>query len=107
MDPTNKLLHHSTIRRLEGEAVRDSMLAVSGRLNPLVGGPPVEVYLTDFMHGRGRPSSGPLDGDGRRSIYTSIRRNFLPSFMVAFDMPNPFQAMGRRNVTNVPAQRWC
>ena len=104
MDPTNKLLHHSTIRRLEGEAVRDSMLAVSGRLNPLVGGPPVEVYLTDFMHGRGRPSSGPLDGDGRRSIYTSIRRNFLPSFMVAFDMPNPFQAMGRRNVTNVPAQ---
>jgi hypothetical protein len=33
-----------------------------------------------------------------------VRRNFLPGFLLAFDMPVPFQAMGRRNVTNVPAQ---
>ena len=60
--------------------------------------------MTEFHDGRGRPTSGPLDGDGRRSLYTKIRRNFLPSFLLAFDLPVPFQAMGRRNVTNVPAQ---
>lgn len=103
-DPLNLLLHHYPLRRLEGEAIRDKILAVSGRLNRTVGGPSVEVFLTDFHDGRGRPKSGPLDGNGRRSLYTKIRRNFLPSFLLAFDLPVPFQAMGRRNVTNVPAQ---
>jgi hypothetical protein len=57
------------------------------------------------MDGRGKPSrSGPLDGDGRRSIYTAVRRNFLPPMMLAFDTPIPFNAVGRRNVSNVPAQ---
>jgi len=104
VDPANHLLHHAPLRRLEGEAVRDALLAVSGRLDRTVGGPPVEVHLTEFQEGRGRPSPGPLDGAGRRSLYTKIRRNFLPPFQLAFDMPVPFQAMGRRNVTNVPAQ---
>jgi hypothetical protein len=103
-DPLNQLLHHYPVRRLEGEAIRDKILAVSGRLDRTVGGPSVEVFLTDFHEGRGRPTSGPLDGGGRRSVYTKIRRNFLPSFLLAFDLPVPFQAMGRRNVTNVPAQ---
>ena len=103
-DPLNLLLHHYPLRRLEGEAIRDKILAVSGRLDRTVGGPSVEVYLTPFHDGRGRPQSGPLDGNGRRSLYTKIRRNFLPSFLLAFDLPVPFQAMGRRNVTNVPAQ---
>ena len=103
-DPLNLLLHHYPLRRLEGEAVRDKILAVSGRLDRTVGGPSVEVFITEFHDGRGKPKSGPLDGAGRRSIYTRIRRNFLPSFLLAFDMPVPFQAMGRRNVTNVPAQ---
>ena len=103
-DPLNLLLHHAPLRRLEGEAVRDKILAVSGRLDRTVGGPSVEVFITPFHDGRGKPQSGPLDGAGRRSIYTKIRRNFLPSFLLAFDMPVPFQAMGRRNVTNVPAQ---
>ena len=103
-DPNNLLLHHYPLRRLEGEAVRDKILAVSGRLERRVGGAPVEVSLSDYHEGRGKPSSGPIDGDGRRSIYTKIRRNFLPALPLAFDMPVPFQARGRRNVTNVPAQ---
>ena len=103
-DPRNLLFHHFPLRRLEGEAIRDKILAVSGRLDPTIGGPGVEVFLTNFHEGRGRPGSGPLDGAGRRSIYTTVRRNFLPGFLVAFDYPVPFQAMGRRNVTNVPAQ---
>ena len=103
-DPLNLLLHHYPLRRLEGEAIRDSMLAVSGRLDRTVGGPSVEVFIAPYHEGRGRPASGPLDGGGRRSLYTMVRRNFLPSLLVAFDMPVPFQARGRRNVTNVPAQ---
>jgi hypothetical protein len=57
------------------------------------------------MQGRGRPKeSGPLDGAGRRSIYLAVRRNFLSPLMLAFDTPIPFTTMGRRNVSNVPAQ---
>ena len=67
-------------------------------------GPPVNVFLTAFMAGRGRPASGPLDGDGRRSIYLGERRNFLSPMMLAFDQPIPFSSMGRRSVSNVPAQ---
>ena len=103
-DPANRLLHHYPLRRLEAEAIRDKILSVSGRLDRRVGGPGVSIYLTAFHDGRGRPAEGPLDGAGRRSIYLQVRRNFLPGFLLAFDMPVPFQAMGRRNVTNVPAQ---
>src|SRR6516165_5554548 len=53
---------------------------------------------------RPAPSSGPLDGAGRRSIYLSVRRNFLSPFLLAFDTPAPFSTMGRRTVSNVPAQ---
>lgn len=104
-DPNNLLWHHQPPRRLQGEAIRDSLLALSGRLNDAALGPPVPIHLTSFMDGRGRPkNSGPLDGDGRRSIYVAVRRNFLSPFMLTFDTPVPFSSMGRRNVSNVPAQ---
>ena len=57
------------------------------------------------MEGRGRPrKSGPLDGDGRRSLYVEVRRNFLWPMMMTFDRPSPFSSMGRRSNSNVPAQ---
>ncbi len=105
LDPQNKLWHRMTIRRLEAEAIRDAMLAVAGSANETMYGPSVMPYLTEFMTGRGRPEeSGPLDGDGRRSIYLSVRRNFLPPMFLAFDYPTPFTTIGRRSVSNVPAQ---
>src|SRR5262249_39351871 len=53
----------------------------------------------------GRPTvSGPLDGDGRRSLYLNVRRNFLNPMFLAFDYPIPFTTMGRRGVSSVPAQ---
>ena len=67
-------------------------------------GPSVDVHLTEFMEGRGKPASGPLDGAGRRSIYLALRRNFLSPMMQAFDAPAPFNTVGRRGVSNVPAQ---
>jgi hypothetical protein len=105
LDPQNKLWHRMNLRRLEGEIIRDAMLAVSGRLDRAQGGPGVPPYLTPYMAGRGRPEkSGPLDGEGRRSIYIGVRRNFLTPMFLAFDYPVPFTAMGRRSVSNVPAQ---
>lgn len=104
-DPDNLLLSHFPLRRLEAESIHDGMLAAADNLNQEMYGPPIPVYLTDFMQGRGRPrDTGPLDGDGRRSIYHEVRRNFLEPMMLAFDRPIPFTTFGNRNVTNVPAQ---
>jgi hypothetical protein len=91
-------------RRVTAEALRDAMLAVSGRLDPAMHGPPVAVHLDGFQDGRGRPQDGPVDGGGRRSIYLAVRRNFLSSMLLAFDFPQPFSAIGRRSLSNVPAQ---
>ncbi len=103
-DPQNLLLHRMRLRRLEGEAIRDALLAVSGRLDTWQFGPAVAVHLTPFLEGRGRPASGPIDGNGRRSVYLAVRRNFLSPFLLAFDTPIPFSTVGRRTVSNVPAQ---
>jgi hypothetical protein len=105
LDPGNSLLHSARIRRLQGEAIRDALLQIAGRLDPTPFGPPVAVHLTPFMDGRGRPGrSGPLDGDGRRSVYLEVRRNFLDPMFLAFDTPMPFSTVGARSRSNVPAQ---
>ncbi len=104
-DPTNRLLHRMPIRRLEGEAVRDSLLALSGELDDRLFGPSVMVHITSFMRSNRSPSgSGPMDSDGRRSIYIEVRRNHLSHFLSAFDRPVPFTTIGGRMVSNSPAQ---
>lgn len=104
-DPKNLTWHYRPPKRLEGEVIRDGLLKISGRLDTKQYGEPIPVHLTSFMDGRGRPrTSGPRDGAGRRSIYLAVRRNFLSPTMLAFDTPAPFSTMGRRNVSNVPAQ---
>jgi hypothetical protein len=105
LDPANVYWHRMNVRRLEGESIRDALLAVSGRMDGRMFGPGVPPYLSSFVDGRGRPAqSGPMDGEGRRSVYQSVRRNFLNPMFAAFDAPVPFSTMGRRNVSNVPAQ---
>ena len=86
VDPDNRWLSHANVHRLEAEAIRDSLLSVSGQLDG-------KVY--------GNPVSG---GVPRRSIYVSVIRNSLDPFLSVFDFPEPFSTVGRRNVTNVPAQ---
>lgn len=104
-DPDGARLSRRGARRLEAEAVRDTLLSISGRLVETQGGPPVPVHLTDYMQGRGRPgSSGPQDGDGRRSIYLEMRRNFADPMLAAFDQPVPNAPRGSRSVSNVPSQ---
>jgi mono/diheme cytochrome c family protein len=101
----SSLFARQSTRRLEAEIIRDHLLDVAGQLDLTMGGPSVKIHLTPFMEGRGRPGvSGPLDGAGRRSIYVEIRRNFLSPMLLAFDTPAPFNTMGRRTISNVPAQ---
>ena len=89
-DAANDLLSHARIQRLEAEAIRDSLLAVSGRM--------------DFeMSGPGLPNN--VAGETlRRSVYLTIRRTALNPFLEVFDAPKPFTTTGRRDATNVPAQ---
>jgi hypothetical protein len=92
------------LRRLEAEAIRDAILAVSGSLDPRLHGPGVTPHITEFMYPRFRPKSGPLDGAGRRSLYITVRRNFLTPMLTAFDFPNPSEPVGKRETSNVPTQ---
>lgn len=103
IDPENRLLNHFPARRLEAEAIRDSILAVSGRLDRTLYGPSIQPYRVEPMPER-RLYPGPLDGQGRRSVYTKITLMQGPTFLEVFNFPDPKTAMGRRDVTNVPAQ---
>jgi hypothetical protein len=108
-DPDNRMLHRRTVQRLEAEAIRDQMLAVSGTLNTQQFGPSVRTHLSPYM---GDPvwltsrgvTSGPADGDHRRSIYLETRRNFLSPLLTTFDFGAPETTIGQRYSSNVPAQ---
>ena len=103
LDPDNRLLHHYSTRRLEAEAIRDSILAVSGRLDRKLYGRPVEPPRVR-EHPPKRLFSGPRDGLGRRSIYLRVTMMELPSFLTGFNFPDPKLSIGDRDATNVPAQ---
>ena len=78
-DPENILLHKAPVRRLQAEAIRDSMLAISGRLDPKLYGNSVPVHITSFMQGRGRPGSGhSMAPAAARSTPVSAETSFLP-----------------------------
>jgi hypothetical protein len=103
VDPQNRLLGHYPARRLEAEAIRDAILAASGRFDRRLFGPSVQPYREQENADR-RLFPGPLDGDGRRSVY--VKNNLMegPKFLGAFDFPGGKVTQGRRDVTNVPAQ---
>ncbi len=85
-DTANELLSHMNRRRLEGEIIRDSLLALSGRLNSRSGGPGVLPPLPAPVQGW-KPSANPSE-HVRRSIYIFARRNMRFPFLDAFDLPD-------------------
>jgi hypothetical protein len=103
VDPENRLLHHYPARRLEAEALRDSILAASRRLDRQLFGPSIHPYRASVNADR-RLFPGPLDGHGRRSIYIKVNLMEPPPFLGAFNFPGGKVAQGRRDVSNVPAQ---
>ena len=101
LDPQNRLLSRMTLRRLSAEAIRDSLLFVSQRLDETIGGPPDPVTV-DFD---GLVSVVPTpDGRWRRSVYVRHRRTQIPSMMETFDYPQMGPNCLVRNVSTVSPQ---
>jgi len=103
VDPKNRLLHHYSLRRLEAEAIRDAMLANSGRLDERLYGRPINPPRSKEDPQK-RLFSGPVDGNGRRSIYTKITIMEPPRLLATFNQPEPKIPTGKRDVTTTPAQ---
>jgi len=89
IDPTNRLLWRMNPKRLDFETMRDATLAVAGRLDPSLGGRPIELFATDSP---------------RRTVYGFVNRNDLPGVMRSFDFPTPDVTVGDRPETTVPQQ---
>ncbi|MDP6904371.1 MAG: PSD1 and planctomycete cytochrome C domain-containing protein [Verrucomicrobiota bacterium] len=100
-DPQNRLLSHMPIKRMDAEALRDSILFISGSLENQRGGPPDAVRVNR----QGLVSVGSTEnGRWRRSIYLRYRRTEIPSFMDTFDYPVMGPNCVERNVSTVPTQ---
>jgi len=109
VDPDNRFLWRMNRQRLEAEALRDAVLAVSGKLNLKMGGPPVVPPLTkEELAGLKEVSQWPVSLDPsehvRRGVYLYVKRSFrLPMFEI-FDQPESSFSCSRRDVTNVAPQ---
>ncbi|HWZ92045.1 MAG TPA: DUF1553 domain-containing protein, partial [Polyangiaceae bacterium] len=90
IDPENRLLWRANLRRLDFEAMRDSLLVMANKLDSKVGGQPVNLTDEPYSY--------------RRSIYGYIDRGNLPELMSHFDFSNPEQPNSRRTTTIVPQQ---
>ena len=106
LDADNRLLWRKTPRRLEAEAVRDTMLAVSGELNLAAGGPGFGDCTEVLRSG----SYSYLPGDpigsefNRRSVYRTWTRGGRSGLLDAFDCPDPSTTAPRRALTTTPLQ---
>lgn len=116
IDPDNEFLSRMNVRRLDAETLRDTLLAVSGKLNPKIGGEPIPVMFNeegqvvigiDTTDTAGRPSGKivPLNGDElRRSIYVQARRSRPLEMFATFDAPIMEPSCDARSVTTVSPQ---
>jgi hypothetical protein len=102
IDPANEMLSRTSLRRLEAEAMRDAVLAVSGRLNHRVGGPPTR--LVSQADGLVRVSAENPAAADRRSVYIFARRNYPVGFLDVFDFPIMALNCTRRPTTATPLQ---
>ncbi len=85
-DPENSLMWHMSLRRLDAETLRDSLLAVSGKLNAVQGGPAIALEMQpDGV--QVVSSKEPAGARWRRSIYLTARRTYPVSFLGVFDYP--------------------
>jgi len=112
-DPENRLLARGPRFRLPAETVRDNALAVSGLLNPAIGGASVFPYQPpgiweELAFGDGFSMQAYEQSHGadlyRRSMYTFWKRTAPPAQMLTFDAPDREKCVARRTVTNTPLQ---
>jgi len=114
VDPDNRLLWRANRRRLDVEALRDSILAVNGQLDLSVGGPPrLMIDERDNKPTMGSqvgslhppPAQAPGEVNNRRTVYGYVSRTVLDGMLSLFDFPNPNAPSEQRTVTTVPLQR--
>ncbi len=103
VDEDNKLLWRMNRRRLEGETIRDAILAVSGQINFKMGGPSVFPELPAEIKQNGWTVS-PEPERNRRSIYVYVKRNLRYPLFTAFDAPDRCETCSRRFVTTTAPQ---
>jgi hypothetical protein len=104
VDRENKLLWHARRQRLEGETLRDAMLAVSGELNPRPFGPSTRPKLPEKISNYAwKPDTRPED-QNRRSIYVFAKRNMRYPMFDAFDLPDMHNSCARRSKTTTAPQ---
>jgi hypothetical protein len=96
VDPENRLLWRHNRRRLDAEAIRDTILVVSGKLDRTEGGPTVKPHTASEY--------GYVFDDARRSIYTPVFRNRLLELFEAFDFADPNLVTGRRTLSTTVTQ---
>jgi cytochrome c553 len=112
VDPDNHLLWRSAPRRLDAESLRDALLSVSGRLDPV---PPKVSPVAQAGEGYARGlggGGGPRYGRGfapeprvsGRSVYLPVVRDALPEALALFDAADPSMVVGERPTTTVPSQ---
>jgi hypothetical protein len=109
VDPTDALLWRWRQRRLEAEVVRDAILAVSGQLNPRMGGPSVYPTLPRaVLEGQSRPGEGWGKSDSReqarRSIYIFVKRSLAVPELELLDTPDNTSSCERRVVSTTGPQ---
>ncbi len=108
LDPENRLYSRQHRRRLEGEAIRDTMLSVAGGLNLKMGGPGVRPELPPEVTATLLKDQWPVTADvtehDRRSIYLFARRNLRFPFFEVFDRPDANQSCARRPVSTTAPQ---
>jgi hypothetical protein len=103
-DHENSLLYQMPRKRLDGETLRDAMLAVVGTLNPKAGGPGVFPELpAEIQTGGWKPSDDPAERN-RRSVYVYVKRNLRYPFFSLFDSPDRTETCARRFVTTTAPQ---
>jgi hypothetical protein len=101
VDPEDRLLWHFPLRRLDAEALRDTMLAVSGELDPRAGGP----YVPTRRNAEGSVIvEETRDGAHRRSVYLQQRRTQVATLLELFDAPAITANCSVRNTSTVPLQ---
>src|SRR5678809_1142833 len=112
VDPDNKLLWRYTRRRMEAEAIRDSMLEVSGLLNSQMGGPgvfpPVPQGAVSALSATAAAGGWSEEKDpaqnNRRSVYIFVRRNLRYPMLQEFDSANTFESCDFRKNTVTASQ---
>ncbi|HXJ58479.1 MAG TPA: DUF1549 and DUF1553 domain-containing protein [Verrucomicrobiae bacterium] len=102
VDPENRLLWRMNRRRLDAEALRDSLLAISGQLD-LSPAQSTAAHLPDQATGVGDKPHKPFES-ARRTVYLPVIRNDLRPEFVLFDFADPQTVTGRRNQTIVAPQ---